>query len=305
MAVDAETRAAPASIGMYVVPNGPTHGMELLTTLERLGLDTAWVGDTLGDWRHPDQPLLDAWPVLGAYAVGTERIGLGMLVTNLSWRRPVEAARFAMSVDRLSQGRFTLGVGCGPLDDQAMAGDAVATMVPKERVDRLEEGLTVLDRLLRGDVRGFEGRFTSFSAAAMAPGPVQRPRLPLTVAGNGPRVVRLAARHADTWNTFVDTDDVDGFFEQTVTRVADLEAYVRDIGREPSTLRRSVLAFDEAFDAWERPGAITDFVQRFAPLGFTEFVFHPPASGDVAAVVEFGTHELPELRRRLEPWSTS
>ena len=283
-------------IGMYVEPRDPLHGLAQLRWYEDSLLDTAWVGDTLGDWRAPETPLLDAWPALGAYAHATSRIELGVLISNVSWRRPVELARFTMSVDQLSAGRFVLGLGCGPLDDQAMAGHDVLTMAPGERVNRLQESITVLDRLLRGDQTAFHGTFTSYTQAAMAPGCVQRPRVPIVVAGNGPRVVRLAGRTADTWNTYLDTDDVSEFVERSKRRIGALETAAVQQGRDPATIRRSVLALDDVFDAWREPGAISRFIATFSELGFTEFAFYPPGDDNAPRLRDFLRHELPDLR---------
>ena len=102
------------SFGVYILPRGTDHGRELLLRMEDTEFDTAWVGDTLGDWQDRAAPLLDSWVTLGAMAAETEEIELGMLITNLSWRDPVQVARFAMTVDQISNGRFVLGVGCGP-----------------------------------------------------------------------------------------------------------------------------------------------------------------------------------------------
>ena len=93
------------------------------------------------------RPTAGSWITLGALASETEDLELGMLVTNLAWRDPVHVARFAMSVDQLSNGRFVLGLGCGQVDDQLMVGRPTYEMPNKEQVDRLEEGTRVIDRL--------------------------------------------------------------------------------------------------------------------------------------------------------------
>ena len=287
--------ATQLSFGTYVLPTDTSHGLDLLRRVEDLGFDSAWAGDTLGDWRQPSEPLLDAWIALGAHAVESERIALGMLVTNLAWRDPVQVARFAMSVDRLSSGRFTLGLGCGQLDDQVMAGPHVLTMAARERVDRLAEGTTVIDRLLRGDLSAFRGEFTQYDGAAMAPGPVQQPRLPLLIAGNGPRVIRLAADRADTWNTYMDTD-VDTFYEATVTRVEALDAHLTSSGRDPATLTRSLLVLDDAADMWVDNETLPALVERFTPLGFTEFILYPPPAAQWDRIDRVANTVIPQLR---------
>ena len=282
--------------GMYLIPRDSDHDRSLLQRLEDTDLDTAWVGDTLGDWRAPDQPLLDVWVTLGALAVETRRVRLGMLVTNLAWRRPIEVARFAMTVDQLSGGRFTLGLGCGQVDDQVMAGPQVLDMANRERVDRLEEGVVVIDRLLRGDGSAFDGEFTTYASAATAPGCVQAPRLPIVVAGNGPRVTRLAADRGDTWNTWIDNGDVDAFRALTVDRVRRFEERLAENGRGPDAVTRSLLVLDDVIDPWGDDASIPRLVDQFRPLGFTEFVFYPPRADQLRGFSRIATHVLPTLR---------
>lgn len=284
------------SFGVYLIPRGPDFGRELLLRLEDTEFDTAWIGDTLGDWEDRSAPLLDAWVTLGAMAAETDELELGMLISNLSWRDPVHVARFAMTVDQLSQGRFLLGLGCGPLDDQVMAGDVIHAMPNKERVDRLEEGIQVIDQLLRGDERGFSGQFTQYQSAAMAPGCFQQPRLPLLIAGNGKRMMRIAVEHADTWNTYIDTGDVDVFHHQTLERIALLDEFLASAGRDPDSLTRSLLVFHDAMDPWADDDAIPRLVDRFVPMGFTEFVFYPPRPDQIRDFLRIGVKVLPILR---------
>jgi alkanesulfonate monooxygenase SsuD/methylene tetrahydromethanopterin reductase-like flavin-dependent oxidoreductase (luciferase family) len=284
------------SFGVYVIPRDSEHGRDLALRMEDTEFDTAWIGDTLGDWRQRSAPLLDSWVTLGALATETEDLELGMMVTNLAWRDPVQVARFAMTVDQLSGGRFVLGLGCGQVDDQLMVGRPTFEMGAKERVDRLEEGTVIIDRLLRQDVSDFDGQFTQYENAAMAPGCVQKPRLPLALAGNGPRITKMAARMADTWNAWIDITDLDEWHRRIVERTSMLDDYLAEIGRDPETLTRSLLAFDEAFDAWSDPGAVPELVERFAPLGFTEFIFYPPEPRDWKKFLKVGVDVLGSLR---------
>ncbi|MDH4159117.1 MAG: LLM class flavin-dependent oxidoreductase [Actinomycetota bacterium] len=287
---------AALDFGVYLTPRDGRHSHELLRRAEDSDLDTVWVGDTLGDWRDLDAPLLDTWVTLGALAVESRRVRLGMLVTNLAWRRPVEVARFAMTVDQLSGGRFTLGLGCGEVDDQVMAGVDVLTMAPRERVDRLAEGVVVIDRLLRGDRSAFHGRFTSYDAAATAPGSVQQPRLPLMVAGNGPRITRLAADRADIWNTWIDNGDADAFHALTVDRMQRFDERLVANGRGLAAVTRSLLVFDDVMQPWADDDAVPRLVAQFRPLGFTQFVFYPPGPDQLEAFSRITTRVLPSLR---------
>lgn len=290
------TGMADLSFGVYIIPRDTKHSRDLAMRMEDTAFDTAWVGDTLGDWRDRSAPLLDPWVTLGALASETEDLELGMLVTNLAWRDPVQVARFAMTVDQLSNGRFVLGLGCGQVDDQLMAGRTVHEMSAKERVDRLEEGTAVIDRLLRQDTSDFSGTFSQYTNAAMAPGCVQQPRLPIALAGNGPRIAKMAARAADTWNAWIDITDIDEFHRGISERCAMLDDYLAEIGRDPTSLTRSLLAFDEAFDAWSDHSAVPRLVERFAPLGFTEFIFYPPTSDQRKDFLKVGVDVISALQ---------
>jgi alkanesulfonate monooxygenase SsuD/methylene tetrahydromethanopterin reductase-like flavin-dependent oxidoreductase (luciferase family) len=268
--------------GVALIQRSVEEVRQLAVWAEEVGFDTVWVGDTLGDWIEPSAPFLDAWPVLGALAGQTSKARLGVLVTNVAWRSPVEIARWTMTLDQMSAGRFELGLGCGYVEDQQMAGPSVVAMAAAERVARLEEGLQVIDKLLRGETAAFAGRFTSYSVAAMAPGPVQLPRPPLTVAGVGERVMRLAARHADVWNTFVDTATLDEFHDVAARRVARMDQLCAEEGRDPQSLRRSLTAYFEAVDPWSDPATLPSMVETYGALGFDEFVLYPPEANGLA-----------------------
>ncbi|HVQ86784.1 MAG TPA: LLM class flavin-dependent oxidoreductase [Actinomycetes bacterium] len=284
------------SFGVYINPRSTDHGRDLLLRMEDTEFDTAWVGDTMGDWRDRSAPMLDTWVTLGAMANETEEIELGMLVTNLAWRDPVHVARFAMTIDQLSDGRFVLGLGCGQLEDQLMAGKGAFDMTSEERLDRLEEGVQVIDRLLRQDVSDFQGTYSEYSSASMAPGCIQEPRLPIVVAGNSKRTMRIAVSHADTWNTWIDNGDADEFQAQTIQRIAQLDEYLADAGRASESLTRSLLVFDDVMDPWASNDAIPKLVDKFQPLGFTEFIFYPPSPDQMRDFLRIGVGVLSQLR---------
>ena len=262
---------------------------------EQYGFDVLWAPDHLFHFQWPGEPMLDAWVTLAAWAAVTTRIRIGTLVTNLSWRSPVLVARAVAAIDQVSGGRFELGVGAGAFGDQAMAG--MLEMPPGERVARLAEGAAVLDRLLRGDATPFSGRFTRYEAAAMAPGCLQVPRPPLTIAANGDGALRVAARYADVWNTWGGSDlPVGEFFDATVNRSRRLDQYCADIGRDPSTLRRSLAVYPRFVDAWAHQGAAEGLIERFHDAGFTEFVFWWPSKDQMPVFEHFVGEVMPRLR---------
>jgi alkanesulfonate monooxygenase SsuD/methylene tetrahydromethanopterin reductase-like flavin-dependent oxidoreductase (luciferase family) len=263
--------------------------------IEQYGFDVLWAPDHLFHFRRPDEPVLDGWATLAAWAAITTRIRLGTLITNLSWRSPVVVARAAAAVDQISGGRFELGLGAGAFDDQAMAG--VLGMPPGERIARLTEGAGVIDRLLRGDVTPFAGRFTRYEAASMAPGCVQAPRPPITIAANRDGALRVAAWYADVWNTWGGFElPIDDFFEATVDRSRRLNQYCADIGRDPLAVRRSLAVYPRFVDVWAHEGIAEELVKRFHEVGFSEFVFWWPSEHQMLVFERFVQEVMPSLR---------
>jgi alkanesulfonate monooxygenase SsuD/methylene tetrahydromethanopterin reductase-like flavin-dependent oxidoreductase (luciferase family) len=281
--------------GLTLVAQSNADWYEKAQRAEQCGFDVLWTPDHLFHFQRPDEPVLDGWVTVAAWAAITTRIRIGTLITNLSWRSPVLVARSAAAIDQVSGGRFELGLGAGAFEDQAMAG--VLEMSPGERVARLAEGTAVIDRLLRGNVTPFAGRFTRYEAASMAPGCVQAPRPPITIAANGDGALRVAARHADVWNTWGGLElPVEEFFAETVNRSRRLEQYCTDIGRDPSTVRRSLLVYPRFVDAWADEFAAEALVERFHEVGFTEFVFGWPSEHQMPVFEYFVEEVLPRLR---------
>jgi alkanesulfonate monooxygenase SsuD/methylene tetrahydromethanopterin reductase-like flavin-dependent oxidoreductase (luciferase family) len=282
----------PLRIGISLAPNDA--GPAAAADVEARGFDLLVLADHAFHYRFPERPFLDAWMRLAAITQTTSRIRLGTLVTNLSWRQPVILAKNTIALDHLSGGRFELGVGCGAYPDQAMLD--TFTMPSGERVRRLDEGLVVLDRLLRGDTQPFSGEFTSYQQAEVAPGCAQQPRPPLLVAAAGPRALGVAAQRADIWNCYLGDPDL----EVSVTRLAactrTLDAHCVRIGRDPATLRRSLLIGPVSPDPWAHDNSLQDVIERFRPLGFTDFIaFSPPP--EASDVYDHVTQELPAMRR--------
>jgi alkanesulfonate monooxygenase SsuD/methylene tetrahydromethanopterin reductase-like flavin-dependent oxidoreductase (luciferase family) len=291
MAIDRTTGASPPSFG---TPGSEAGWRDEPRLAEQLGFEVLWSADHLFNFLQPEAPWMDGWSLMPAWAATTRKIRLGVLITNLSWRSPVQVARAAMAVDRLSEGRLELGIGAGAYGDQAMAG--MLDMPPGERIERLREGSVVLDRLLRGDVSPFSGKYTSYTTASMAPGCVQTPRPPLTIGAHRPRAIRVAAELCDTWNT---TSPGGGMpFETLYTGIASrvrvFEQACAAIGRDPEAARRSCCV--SQIDVWDSPSTAQRVVETLRPLGFSEFVFYWPRPEQRATFEHVATKVLPALR---------
>ncbi len=141
-------------------------------------------------------PVWDPWVLLGAAAVRTRHVRLGALVFALARRRPWKVAREALTLDHLSAGRLVLPVGLGVLDDAGFARVSGEVTGARERAERLDEALAILDRAWSGEPFSYEGAHHRIEDAQFLPRPVQRPRVPVWPVGGWPsqRSMARAAR---------------------------------------------------------------------------------------------------------------
>ena len=274
-----------ADLSVCILPHQPWHegGRASWVRAEELGFHTAYTYDHLS-WRtFRDGPWFGAIPTLTAAATATSRMRIGTLVTNPNFRHPVLLAKDLMTIDDLSGGRFTLGVGAGTAAgfDSVVLGQELWT--PRERADRFAEFVTLLDRLLTEPEVTTAGRYYAAFEARNIPGCVQRPRLPFAVAGNGPRGMALAARLGQAWVSTGDPSifetgtaaDSDAALADQLRRLDDACA---DAGRDPATLRRILLTgfTPEENRPLESVERFAEFAGRHVALGFDEIVVHWP-----------------------------
>ncbi|MEV0036660.1 LLM class flavin-dependent oxidoreductase [Streptomyces sp. NPDC050804] len=260
-------------------------------TAEDLGFHAAYTYDHLS-WRVPfrDGPWFGALPTLTAAAAATRRLRLGTLVTSPNFRHPVTLAKDLISLDDISDGRITLGIGAGGtgFDATALGQDPWS---PAERANRFGEFVTLLDRLLTEDAVSYEGDYYSAREARTIPGCVQRPRLPFAVAATGPRGLGLAARHGQAWVTTGDPKLYEtGTPEQSVRALRDQIDRLADAcagtGTDVEALDKILLTgfTPDRSRPLESVDAFVDFAGRHIALGFTEIVIHWPIPGsDFAA----------------------
>ena len=217
---------------------------EAARTAERLGFDSVWMSDhffaSLERYGGDDalHGSLEPLTTLAALAPMTERVRLGTLVLSAAFRHPAMLAKSATAIDLLSGGRLDLGLGAGwyAPEFEAFGYPFGST---GERFGVLEETLEVLTRLFAEGPASYEGRRFALHEAYNHPLPAQRPRPPIWLGGKGgPRLLSLAARFADGWNTaWRWTPDAYGH------RVTAARHACEEIGRDPATLRLSLGLF--------------------------------------------------------------
>lgn len=263
---------------------------------EDLGFDHAWLVDHLVDTDGPpEHPCLEAWTLLAAIAARTKRIRLGVLVTSNTFRHPAVLLKEAVTVDHISGGRLILGLGSGWHDDEHRRY-GIDLPEPAERVDRFAEAVEMISLLMSQPRTTFHGQHYRLDDAPLEPRPIQQPRIPILIAAHRPRMLRLAARFADQWDTFATlpgtaTDSVSASIEE---RIRSLDDACREIRRDPAEIRRSTWTRAAALESDE---IYASFVDRHRILGFTDFSVVAPATGAEAVLRRVAEGVIPELRQ--------
>ncbi len=265
-------------VGIVILPEFRRSELERRWGLaEAYGFDHAWTYDHLG-WRTlVDSPWYSAVPTLSAAAMVTSRIRLGTFVASPNFRHPVPFARELTALDDLSDGRLILGAGSGGTGyDAAVLGEA--DLSPRARSDRFSEFVTLLDALLTQDRTTRIGSYYSAIDARVIPGCVQTPRIPFVVAANGPRSMRLVARHGQGWATTGDPNRADG--TNWWTALAGVCERFTDVlaeeGCDRSTMDRYLQLDAGPVYSMASVECFRDAVGRAAELGFTDVVTHWP-----------------------------
>jgi alkanesulfonate monooxygenase SsuD/methylene tetrahydromethanopterin reductase-like flavin-dependent oxidoreductase (luciferase family) len=264
--------------------------------LEAYGFDSLWFADHFVNPARPSGRWFESYTLLAAAATQTRRIRLGTLVSSITFRHPALLAKQALTIDHISNGRLELGVGAGGApNDFEMTG--LPAWEPPERARRFREFVLMLDALLRQEPRSaagtsFDGEYYRAVEAIMNPGTVQRPRPPLTLAAGGRVTMKFAATQADSWNQMPNSmgggeslATAAACLEVVRSRNARMDDFCAAVGRDPGTLRRSILAGGGVTpDApWSSPEAFRDFVGRYMAVGVNEFIFYYPSRVEQAA----------------------
>jgi probable F420-dependent oxidoreductase len=227
--------------------------VELARAAEAAGWDGLFLWDHLGVGGVAAG---DPWIALAAVAAVTDRLRLGTGVTPLPRHRPQMLARTLSTLDLLSGGRVTLGVGLGgPAAEYESFGESADRRVHASMVD---EGLEVLDGLWSGQAVTYAGRHYAVRSAALLPAPVQRPRIPIWVGGESPAALRRVARW-DGW--IIGGVSPDGTMSRTPEQMA---ASVAAIERQ----REAVRPFDVAMTGYTQPEE-TALPRAYADAGVT------------------------------------
>ena len=276
---------------------------------EAAGWDSVWTWDHLmaifGPW---EQPILEGWTTLAGVGAVTHRIRLGLMVGANTLRNPGLTAKLATTLDNVSGGRAVLGIGGAWFEREHEAfgipewGSGVG-----DRLDRLDESVMVMRRLLSGERFSHTGRYYHLTDALCRPRPVQA-HLPILVGGSGPRkTLRTVALRADAWNT-------SGTVDEVRDKLAILDEHCLEVGRDraeieltvsfPIVIRDDVPAAQAAYEATLAanavedmrgaiellgpPALIADAIRPYRDLGFRTVIARLPAPHDRETLARIG-----------------
>lgn len=259
--------------------------------LDALGFDSLWLPDHFFLRSGRDTPIFEAWTLLAGLALETRHARIGTLVSSNTFRHPAMLAKQAVTVDHLSGGRLELGIGTGWFREEHDAFGIDFPPVP-ELVGRFEESIRLLDIYLSNDRSSFVGQYYRLDDVFNRPRPVQNPRPPLLMGAHQPRMLRLAAQYADTWNSYGPVDEL--------RRRCDLLIEACEVvGRDPATLRRSVFwspTQTPEENPWASTDAFEDYIGRHAEAGMQDFILQLPDSVPDRLVESVSADILPRLR---------
>ncbi len=182
----------------------------------------------------PDEPFLEGWTVLAALAAVTSRIRLATLATAVGYRNPAHLAKIAATVDVISRGRLTLGIGAGFFEDEYRQYGWEFPPDPATRIRQMEEAVELIVKMWTEPRTTFHGRYFRVEDAILEPKPLQKPRPPVMIAGGGEQMtLRAVARLADGCNI------VDGDVAEVRHKLDVLRRHCDAIGRDYDTIEKT------------------------------------------------------------------
>ena len=274
---------------------------------EASGFGSLWVMDhfyQLPALGGADQPMLEAYTLLGALAARTTTAQLGTLVTGVTYRNPAMLAKIVTTLDVISKGRAILGIGAAWHDEEHV-GLGFDFPAVKERMDRLEEALQICRAMFTADHTSFDGTYYRTNDARNVPRPIQEGGPKIMVGGGGEqRTLKLVAQYADACNLHGDP--------ATIRHKIDvLHRHCADVGRDPSEIAITRLATMMITESGQQTVEIENFLARaagpdallgsnigqpheiveqlhlLADAGVEEFIFNLPLA-DAAAIAKAG-----------------
>ena len=266
----------------------PVEAYETLTrlaqTADQSGYDSVWIPDHFITAPPSQEMIFECWTTAAALARDTKRVRIGQLVTANSYRNPALQAKMASTLDVLSHGRLTFGIGAGWYEPDFRAYGYAYPDGP-ERLRQLQEAVQVILAMWTQEEATFEGNYYQIRGAINQPKGVQQPHIPLMIAGSGEQVtLKLVARYGDACN-------IQGDLATLEHKFAVLKQHCETIGRDYESIHRTALTLCIIGDTDEQARALIP--------GWAGAVF----PGDVGSYGLIGTLET--IRQRLAAYEAA
>jgi F420-dependent oxidoreductase-like protein len=255
------------------------------------GFSSVWVMDHF--WQlpalgGPEQPILEAYVLLGALAARTERVQLGTLVTGVTYRNPALLAKMVTTLDIVSKGRAVLGIGAAWYEPEH-EGLGFEFPSVRERMDRLKEAVQICRAMFREPTPSFTGRYYRVEKAHNVPRPLQPGGPRIMIGGSGERrTLRLVAQYADLCN-------ISGGVDTVRHKLDVLREHCRTVGRDADEITTTRLGTLVLTPNAEETARVTEFLRGLAGDGFSEqFTVgeEHEVVEQVGALVDIGLDEL-------------
>lgn len=251
----------------FAITTGQGHPWSALSAMweaaDEIALwESAWTGDHFYPFlSDPAGPCLEGWVSLAALAQRTRRLRVGVLVSGMPHRHPAVLAKMAAALDITCGGRLEVGLGAGWYQAECNAYGIELGPVGT-RMDRFEEGVEVIHRLLTSPTTTFSGNHYRLSDALCEPKPLQQPRPPILIGGKGERrTARVVARWADQWNLgFARPEDVP-------RKLAALSGHCAEAGRDPGEIDISVVVPTAVRGERRDLGEVADNIAAYEAAG--------------------------------------
>lgn len=290
--------------------------LDAVRTVEACGFDAVWNFDHMLPFAGPDDgACFETVSTLAAMAAATSRIRLGSLVNGVLYRDPATLAKSAATIDHISGGRLEFALGAAWAKREFYAYGLPFPPV-KERMERLEEALQIVESLWSQPRTTYHGRYYTLNDAPCEPKPLQQPRPPILIGGTGRTTLRIAAHHANIWNGVADP-------AECARCIAQLRENCQAIGREFAEIelsahpalaigrtheeaeakaRRAAEALQQNFDELRAravlgtPDDVVAALQKYRDVGVTYFILALGAPFDHQGLELFAAEVLPRLR---------
>ena len=286
---------------------------EIVATVEEAGFSSFWVMDHLfqlgGAFGEKDAPMPEAYATLSYVAGLTERIKLGVLVTNNVLRHPGILVKMVTTLDVLSGGRMYLGIGPGGMVEREIVGYGIPRPPLRERISRLEETLQIAHHMWSDDRSTFEGRYYRLEEPICSPQPISKPHPPILIGmwKGGPRMLRISAKYADAVNLQFGSplpefqDWMHDKYEERRTFIPDTLGKLRRLceehGRDYDSIEKTILGTVRIAPDAMTAEDVTCICVELGELGIEQVILNMPNSHEITPIEMIGEEVIPEVKK--------